>query len=114
MKLDDVEEEDEDDIAGTDEESREEEEEYSDSDDKGQKKSVLLGLKETARLPIFPDQLPPSTSVQIHPYSEDCQATPSPTIESDLVTNKDPSPSSECPRISPSSSLSSSSPKDNV
>ena len=111
--MDDIEEEDEDDIAGTDEESQEEQE-YSDSDDKGQKKSVVLGLRETACLPIFSDQLPTSTSAQIHPYSGDCQATFSPTIESNLVTNKDLLPSSECPRISPSSSVSSSSPKDNV
>ena len=108
-------------VADSDEYSREGEE-YNDAADKSQKnktrgtekKSIMLGVLQTTRLPIIPTSLPASTSVQIHPYSGDCQPTPSPTAESSVVTKQDLSPSSQRHTISPSSSLLSSSPKDNV
>ena len=93
MKLDDVEEEDEEDVDDTEDEEAEE----CDVDSTGG------------------TNISPSTSVQVHPYNANEQSIPSPIPEDSSLQEKPQSSTTSLRyRISPTTSLLSSSTKDNV
>ena len=126
MKLDDVEEEDED-IDDTDCESQEGEDHDDFDENIGNNenpgitnKLPFFGLLEChlpfgVPLPTTQTNISPSTSVQVHPYNLEEETPPSPTPGvSSLEEKREASPSSLRYRTSPSTSLLSSSSKDNV